>query len=97
MQSSSFDSATVSLSEESDFEKLENIARSKGTHTSPPVCGLRNRFWKAKKQIKLQAGSSRQTAKELRVDTPQAFEVFSGSARLAKALDAVGFASLGID
>ena len=31
------------------------------------------------------------------MDTPQALEVFSGSARLAKALAAVGFASQGLD
>ena len=94
--SSSSDSATVSLSEASDLEKLENLARSKGPHTSQQVCRLRNRFWKAKKQIKLQArGSRRPEASQ--ADAPQALEVFSGSARLAQALAAVGFASLGID
>ena len=46
------DSLTVSLSEDSDFEQMENVATASGRQTDPQVCALRNRFWLAKRQIK---------------------------------------------
>ena len=48
------DSPTLSLSEESDFEHLEDAAAQKGRQTDPQVCELRNRFWMAKRRIKEQ-------------------------------------------
>ena len=38
------DCPTLSLSEESDFEHLEDAAAQKGRQTDPQVCELRNRF-----------------------------------------------------
>ena len=100
------DSLTVSLSEDSDFEQMEKAATASGRQTDPQVCALRNRFWLAKRQIKERQGrkpdrpEAANAAPQDRDQQPShihAFEVFSGSARLAQALATAGFVSIGID
>ena len=91
--SSSSDSATVSLSEESHFERLEDIARSKGTHTSQQVCSLRNRFWQAKKKNKLQAGGGEETLSGL--NRRSVYSVYEFKNPPPTVLEKFGWASTG--
>eukprot|EP00973_Karenia_brevis_P018150 2492443-Karenia_brevis.AAC.1 len=102
--------ATLSVSYDSEFEKLEDElmkkVRQHNDHDKFKAAAiLRNRYWDARNAAKRSSGSAK-VANQPSQGSPdpppvprihKAVELFCGSARMASALQKVGFEALGID